>query len=189
MTSKGPVITSPIQRLVTHKDYAIEMVNLIIKETDLDPWGVFHRLHKHQEIEKKERAQYSEAVHTLNKELTAKTAALAEETCQREEAKMVKTYLATELASLREQMEKAKADAMAEFRVSQPFFDSCGVYFGVEFNDCLKHVQRAKDTDAETVVQPAPSSLETPAVQSATVPSAVDGLSPVDPTASQVPSS
>nr|POF24351.1 hypothetical protein CFP56_27547 [Quercus suber] len=102
--------------------------------------GVFHRLHEHQEIEKKERAQYSEAVHTLNKELTAKTAALAEETRQHEEAKMVKTYLATKLASLREQMEKAKADATAEFRVSQPFFDSCGVYYGVEFNDCLKHV-------------------------------------------------
>ena len=34
MTRKGP-----IQRLVTYKDYAIEMVNLIIKETDLNPCG------------------------------------------------------------------------------------------------------------------------------------------------------
>ena len=39
MTRKGLIILDPIQRLVTHKDYAIEMVNSIIKETDLDPSG------------------------------------------------------------------------------------------------------------------------------------------------------
>lgn len=39
MTRKGLIILDPIQRLVTHKDYAIEMVNSIIKETDLDPFG------------------------------------------------------------------------------------------------------------------------------------------------------
>jgi len=39
MMGKGPVTLNPIQRLVTHKDYAIEMVNLIIKKTDLDPYG------------------------------------------------------------------------------------------------------------------------------------------------------
>ena len=37
MTRKGLIILDPIQRLVTHKDYAIEMVNSIIKEMDLDP--------------------------------------------------------------------------------------------------------------------------------------------------------
>ena len=39
MISKGPVNASPIQRLVTHKDYAIEMVNSIIKVTDMDLCG------------------------------------------------------------------------------------------------------------------------------------------------------
>ena len=39
MTGKGPIITGPIQRLVTHKDYAIEMDNSIIKETNLDLSG------------------------------------------------------------------------------------------------------------------------------------------------------
>ena len=39
MTGKGPIAPNPIQRLVTHKDYAIEMVSLIIKETNLDPYG------------------------------------------------------------------------------------------------------------------------------------------------------
>ena len=34
---KGLVVLDLVQRLVTHKDYAIEMANSIIKETDLDP--------------------------------------------------------------------------------------------------------------------------------------------------------
>lgn len=29
---------------------------------------------------------------------------------------------------------------MAEFRVSQPFFDVYGIYYGVGFDDCLKQV-------------------------------------------------
>lgn len=37
MTRKCPVAPNPIQRLITHKDYAVEMVNSIINETDLDP--------------------------------------------------------------------------------------------------------------------------------------------------------
>ena len=57
-----------------------------------------------------------EAIRTLNKELTTKTKAL--ETRRFEEVGKANTNLATELASLREQMEKAKADAVAEFRAS-----------------------------------------------------------------------
>ncbi|XP_065638950.1 codeine O-demethylase-like [Quercus suber] len=37
-------------------------------------------------------------------------------------------------------MEKAKADAVAEFRDSQLFIDACGVYYGVGFEDYLKQV-------------------------------------------------
>ena len=37
MIGKGPVAPDPASRLFTHKDYAIEMVNLITQETDLDP--------------------------------------------------------------------------------------------------------------------------------------------------------
>ncbi|KAL0004549.1 hypothetical protein SO802_012110 [Lithocarpus litseifolius] len=36
---KGLVVPEPVQRLVTHKDYAVEIVNSIIKETNLDPYG------------------------------------------------------------------------------------------------------------------------------------------------------
>lgn len=37
MMGKGPVILGAVCRLLTHKDYAVKMVDLIIKETDLDP--------------------------------------------------------------------------------------------------------------------------------------------------------
>ena len=39
MIGKGPVISDPIQRLVMHKEYVVEMFNSIIKEMDLDPCG------------------------------------------------------------------------------------------------------------------------------------------------------
>ena len=47
-----------------------------------------------------------------------KTKALAEETHQLKEAEKAKTNLATELVALREQLEKARADAVAKFRIS-----------------------------------------------------------------------
>lgn len=39
MTSKWPIFYDPVRGLVTHKDYTVEIVNSIIKETDLDPYG------------------------------------------------------------------------------------------------------------------------------------------------------
>lgn len=39
MTGKGPVVSDPVRGLITHKDYAFEMVNSIIKETNLDHYG------------------------------------------------------------------------------------------------------------------------------------------------------
>ena len=32
---------------------------------------------------------------------------------------------------------------MAEFCISQPFFDACGIYYGEGFEDCLKQVRAA----------------------------------------------
>ena len=37
-------------------------------------------------------------------------------------------------------MDKAKVDAVAEFRASQTSIDSCGVYHSDRFDDCLKQV-------------------------------------------------
>ena len=64
--------------------------------------------------------------------------ALVEETRQREEAEKAKTNQAMELTALRDQMVKAMVNAVVEFRVSQPFFNTCDVYYGDGFNDCLK---------------------------------------------------
>lgn len=38
MMGKGPVAPNAVCRMLTHKDYAVEMVDSIIKETDLDPY-------------------------------------------------------------------------------------------------------------------------------------------------------
>nr|POE82626.1 hypothetical protein CFP56_60387 [Quercus suber] len=130
MTRKASVDPYPVQRLITHKDYAVEVVTSIIKEMDLHSregilqrtWGllasmtcqgpskigawpvrlVIRRFRKCQEIENKERAQYSESVCTFNQDLTVKTKALVEDTRCLEEVEKVKTNLAMKLAFYRE---------------------------------------------------------------------------------------
>ena len=102
--------------------------------------GVIRRFRKRQEIENKERDQNKEAIRTLNIELMGKLAQLEKETRRYEELEKTTTNLTIELAAICEQMDKAKADAMAAFRILQPFFDKCGVYYGDEFEDCLKQV-------------------------------------------------
>ena len=37
MIGKGPIAQGAVRRLLTHKEHAVEMVDSIIKETDLDP--------------------------------------------------------------------------------------------------------------------------------------------------------
>ena len=44
-------------------------------------------------------------------------------------------------ALFHEQTEKAKADAMMDFKASQSFIDVSAVYYGEGFNDCLKLVR------------------------------------------------
>ena len=46
-----------------------------------------------------------------------------------------------ELTALLGQVEVARADAIAKFKASQPFIDSCAVYYGDGFEDCLKQVK------------------------------------------------
>ena len=48
----------------------------------------------------------------------AKLVLLKEETCRRKEAEKTNVNLTTELATLYEQMDKAKADAMSAFWIS-----------------------------------------------------------------------
>nr|POE78252.1 hypothetical protein CFP56_62647 [Quercus suber] len=59
----------------------------------------------------------------------------------------------TELATLREQMDKAKVDLVAAFRISQPFFEKCGIFYGDGFDDYLKQVTTVyPDLDLSQVV-------------------------------------
>ncbi|KAK9995625.1 hypothetical protein SO802_020311 [Lithocarpus litseifolius] len=151
MTGKGPVHQGAIHRLLTHKEHAIEMVDSIIKETDLDPCPE----HTTDELDAsslfdlcralvhmralQDRCIANEGV-ICSEELTATKAKLKEESCLREEAEKAKADLATELTTLRGQVEKAKADAVEEFKVSQPFFDAYSLYYGIRFNDYLEQV-------------------------------------------------
>ena len=83
-----------------------------------------------------EQGQYKDVVRTLNNELKETKAKL-------EEANRQKETLQKELTTLREQVEKAGADAITEFKVSQSFIDSCANYYGTGFDDCLKQVTLA----------------------------------------------
>ena len=38
-------------------------------------------------------------------------------------------------------METTTADAVAEFKASQPYIDSCAVYYSNRFENCLKQVK------------------------------------------------
>ena len=100
--------------------------------------GVIRRYCKRQEIENKERDRYKEAARTLNTKLTAKLTLLKEETRRHEEVEKMNTNLTTELAALCKQMDKAKADAVVAFQISQPFFDECSVFYDEGFDNYLK---------------------------------------------------
>lgn len=86
--------------------------------------GVICWYFKHQEIENKERDQYKEAIRILYEKLMATITKLKVESYLREVAEKVKADLVIELTTLRGQVDKAKVDAIAEFRVSQPFFNA-----------------------------------------------------------------
>lgn len=140
MTGKGLATFGAVRRLLTHKDYAVKMVDSIIKDQCVANEGVIRRFCKCQEIENIKRDQYKEAVRTLNKELTNTQAKLKEESHLREEAEKAKTNLTMQLAALHEQKDKAKVDTVEKFRVFQPFYDTCDTYYDDRFSDCLKQV-------------------------------------------------
>ena len=114
------------------------MVDFKASQSFIDACAVYYD--KCFDIQNKEMDQYKEAVRTLNKELTAITEKLKQESNLREKAQKDKDSLETELTTLREQTEKAKANAVVDFKASQSFIDACVVYYGEGFDDCLKQV-------------------------------------------------
>jgi len=66
---------------------------------------------------------------------------LKEETCQWEKEQEAKATLEKELTTLLGQVEMARVDAVSEFKALQTFIDSCAVYNGNGFENCLKQVK------------------------------------------------
>nr|POE53886.1 hypothetical protein CFP56_27572 [Quercus suber] len=117
MSAHGLVVSSSIQRLVSHKDYAVEMVNSIIKDTDLDECGE----HANEDLGVSGLFDLARAMVRM-KALQAR--------CETKEGVVHRQCT----------LEQAKADAMAGFQTSQPHYDKCGGFYGNGFNDYLKQV-------------------------------------------------
>ena len=104
--------------------------------------------------------QYKEALRTLNKEVKELREKLEEEGCQKKKEQEAKATVEKELTALLGQVEMARVDAVKEFKASQPFIDSCAVYYGDGFEDCLKQVKSIYpylDLSKVTMDDPLPS--------------------------------
>lgn len=81
-----------------------------------------------------------------------------------EKAQKAKESFKTKLTTLREQSKKAKADTITKFKASQRFIDTCAVYYGNGFNNCLKQVGSVyPNLDLSKITKDAesPSALDT----------------------------
>ena len=99
--------------------------------------------------------QYKEALRTLHGDLKKTREKL-------EEAGRQKEKLKGELSTLLGQVEKAGADAVMEFKMSQSFIDSYAEYYGTGFEDYLKQVASSfpdLDLSRITMDDPVPSTL------------------------------
>ena len=100
--------------------------------------GVIIRLRKCNETLTNEQEQYKGAFCMLNKEVMTLNEKLKDEAHLREKAQEEKINLEAELMAICGQVETARADAITEFKASQPFIDTCAIYYGDGFKDCLK---------------------------------------------------
>ena len=66
---------------------------------------------------------------------------LKKESHQKKKEQEAKAMVEKELTVLLGQVEMDRADVVAEFKASQPFLDSCTIYYGDGFKDCLKQVK------------------------------------------------
>lgn len=103
--------------------------------------GVIRQFRKCQEIENKEKDQYKEAICTFNTKLTTKLTQSEKETCYHEELEKATTNLMTKLVALCEQMDKAKADTVLAFQISQPFFTSAASNMATGFMTVWNRLQ------------------------------------------------
>ena len=113
----------------------------VLQDRDVAKEGVITRLHKRIELLMDEEKQYKGAICSLNEEVKDLKGKLEEEGCQRKSEREAKEKVNKEPTVLLEQVEMARADAVNEYKASQPFIDFCGGYYGEGFEDCLKQVK------------------------------------------------
>ena len=77
----------------------------------------------------------------LNKEVTALNEKLKKEAHLREKVQEDKTKLEAKLTMICGQVKMARANAIKEFKASQPFIIAYVIYYGDGFEDCLKQVK------------------------------------------------
>ena len=85
---------------------------------------------------------------------------LKEKGHQKKGEQEAKEKVEKELTTLLEQMEMARANTVSEYKASQSFIDSCGGYYGVGFEDCLRHAKSLYphlDFSKVTMDEPVPS--------------------------------
>ncbi|KAK9993909.1 hypothetical protein SO802_023612 [Lithocarpus litseifolius] len=140
MTAHGPVSQEAKRRLLTHKGYALEMLESIFKEKDVDPCvnqsvgelgdsGLFDlaRAMVHMKALQVKGAKSEELLARQQKRIKNLTDGLEQykDACR----------------TLNGEVETTKADAVAEFKTSQTFVDSSAEYYGEGFEDCLKQIK------------------------------------------------
>ena len=102
--------------------------------------GVISRLYKRNETLIDEQEQYKGALRTLNTEVKELREKLEKKGCQKKKQE-AKAMVEKELTTLLGQVEMARADVVKEFKASLSFIDSCTIYYGDGFEDCLKQVK------------------------------------------------
>ena len=102
--------------------------------------GVISRLHKRNETLIDEQEQYKGALRTLNTKVKELREKLEKKGCQKKKQE-AKAMVEKELTTLLGQVEMARADVVKEFKASLSFIDSCTIYYGDGFEDCLKQVK------------------------------------------------
>ncbi|KAL0009387.1 hypothetical protein SO802_010889 [Lithocarpus litseifolius] len=129
MSAHGFVSQDVERRLLTHKGYALEMLESIFKEEDADPCvdqslgelgdsGLFDLAQKCIKNLTDGLEQYKDACRTLNGEVKDLKGKLEEGRCQVEKKREARVTAEKELTALLGQVEMAKADAVAEFKTS-----------------------------------------------------------------------
>ena len=101
---------------------------------------VIARLRKYNGTLTNEQEQYEGVFRTLNTDVKELREKLEKDGHQKKEQE-AKAVIEKELTTFLRYVEMARADAVKELKTSQPFIDSCVVYYGDGFGDCLKQVK------------------------------------------------